>query len=571
MIVGLVLASYLIGSIPVAWILTKLVTGSDLRTLGSGNVGVMNTAASVARWAGALAFAGEAAKGAAAGAKREAEHSRDSSLARHYAGSRINRRRRTESYSRGLSQRSPSSHHNWVPMAESNARSSPSPHLIRPLAAVIVGSLLLRAAAGAMGENIQFYFNAIHAASLDPNHPLRAIAGAGNVYPVSYALGGIIIGTFFVAELLGAPILGAWSDRFGRKWFIIIGPLFGALAVLITSVTTVVWLLVFTRPLEGLSTASNAPATLGYLAEATSDSPRLRTRIAGFFEIGTIGGVAIGFSLGGWLWRTFGTATRVAGIPFTSPAFAVNALIYLASLAVLWFGFHRTKELRRMTAVPSISPSETLRRYWAIIRSPRVAGFAPAWIAINAVLGIWINLSARILTDKSGFAGQILVGQFDSFTAGNIRALYAVFFVLGVLVWSLVFPNLKRTTAMLIGTGGLMLSCLLIFGINHQPTLGSPLVLPLAVLLVVSIMVQSGFTPAALAYLADITEAHDADRGAIMGLYSVFLGLGQFLGASIGGIFVDWRGADGMALVTGLLGVLAASLVIRLRSTEQAE
>ena len=89
----------------------------------------------------------------------------------------------------------------------------------------------------------------------------------------------MIIGSFFVSELLGALDPGAWSDRYGRKLFIIFGPLFGAVAVLITSVTTVVWLLIFTRLLEGLSTASNAPATLGYIAEATSDSPKLRARI----------------------------------------------------------------------------------------------------------------------------------------------------------------------------------------------------------------------------------------------------------------------------------------------------
>jgi len=33
---------------------------------------------------------------------------------------------------------------------------------------------------------------------------------------------------------------------------------------------------------------------------------------------------------------------------------------------------------------------------------------------------------------------------------------------------------------------------------------------------------------------------------------------------------VDWRGADGMALITGLLGVLAAWLVIRARLSDSA-
>ncbi len=59
----IVALSYLIGSIPVAWLTAKLVTGGDLRQMGSGNVGVMNTAISVARWAGILVFLAEAAKG----------------------------------------------------------------------------------------------------------------------------------------------------------------------------------------------------------------------------------------------------------------------------------------------------------------------------------------------------------------------------------------------------------------------------------------------------------------------------------------------------------------------------
>lgn len=62
-LLGLALVGYLLGSIPLAWIVAKLATGKDLRTLGSGNVGVMNVALSVTRWAGLLVFLGEVIKG----------------------------------------------------------------------------------------------------------------------------------------------------------------------------------------------------------------------------------------------------------------------------------------------------------------------------------------------------------------------------------------------------------------------------------------------------------------------------------------------------------------------------
>jgi glycerol-3-phosphate acyltransferase PlsY len=66
MLAVLIAVSYLVGSIPVAWLITKFVTGQDLRRMGSGNVGVMNTGLSVARWAGLLVLMAEAAKGALA-------------------------------------------------------------------------------------------------------------------------------------------------------------------------------------------------------------------------------------------------------------------------------------------------------------------------------------------------------------------------------------------------------------------------------------------------------------------------------------------------------------------------
>jgi acyl phosphate:glycerol-3-phosphate acyltransferase len=58
-----VAGGYLLGSVPLAWLVARIHHGEDIRTLGSGNVGVLNTALSVHRWAGLLVFAGEIAKG----------------------------------------------------------------------------------------------------------------------------------------------------------------------------------------------------------------------------------------------------------------------------------------------------------------------------------------------------------------------------------------------------------------------------------------------------------------------------------------------------------------------------
>ena len=60
------ITAYLIGSTPTAYLIVRLLTGRDLRTLGSGNVGVMNTARQVGLPAGMIAFIAEGAKGIAA-------------------------------------------------------------------------------------------------------------------------------------------------------------------------------------------------------------------------------------------------------------------------------------------------------------------------------------------------------------------------------------------------------------------------------------------------------------------------------------------------------------------------
>jgi predicted MFS family arabinose efflux permease len=53
-----------------------------------------------------------------------------------------------------------------------------------------------------------------------------------------------------------------------------------------------------------------------------------------------------------------------------------------------------------------------------------------------------------------------------------------------------------------------------------------------------------------------------------MGLYSVFLALGQITGALIGGVAADWLGIDGMFIATLILLAIAIVPLSQLRAQE---
>jgi MFS family permease len=426
-----------------------------------------------------------------------------------------------------------------------------SPLLFRSLAAVLIGSLIMRVASQTMGQMVQFYL-----AEIDRNY-----------YSISYTASGFITASFFITELLGSLVLGALSDRYGRKVFIILGPLFGAVAVQLTSMTTAISLLVITRLLEGLSTASSIPATLGYISEATSGRPKLRAKVVGLFEITLVGGIAAGGAIGGNLFEYFGKPVDIAGIHLTSPAFSMNAVIYLASLAVFAWGLKGLKE-KTTSSYSMATAHRQLKHYMAILRSRAVWKFVPAWLAINSIIGLWMNNSLRLMTGKEEFAGQLLTGDIAPITVGYVLGFLAVLFAFGVLAWSFILGRYRRTSIMMIAAGGLFLTLMTVYGLNHLGSFSSPIYYPLMGALLIGLLVLSGFTPAALTYLADVTEEQTADRGSIMGLYTVFLGVGQLVGIALGGKFANW-GIDGLLLLSAFFGVVTLWSLILLRRLEQ--
>jgi MFS family permease len=75
---------------------------------------------------------------------------------------------------------------------------------------------------------------------------------------------------------------------------------------------------------------------------------------------------------------------------------------------------------------------------------------------------------------------------------------------------------------------------------------------------------EAGFALAALTYLADASAAFAADRGLIMGVYSVVLGAGYLAGNVLGGVFAQWAAFDGLAVQTIVLPAVGLASVATL-------
>jgi predicted MFS family arabinose efflux permease len=121
---------------------------------------------------------------------------------------------------------------------------------------------------------------------------------------------------------------------------------------------------------------------------------------------------------------------------------------------------------------------------------------------------------------------------------------------------------------LLLGVGAFVLMTLDVLAINHLGGTSTTLLVALVGIGVVALFMMSGATPAALGLLADVSEGFEEDRSAIMGLYSVFLGVGQVIGAIVGGIAATWKGIDGLVVATALLLAVGLAALVNLRSRE---
>jgi MFS family permease len=414
------------------------------------------------------------------------------------------------------------------------------------IAAVLLGNFTLRFSTGLTGALLLYY--------------LAELPKFGGV-EVSAVTAGVMGALYFAAELILSPFFGMLADRFGTHRLMQPGPIMGAIAVVATALTTSVPLLAGTRFLEGAAAAASVPAALGYIAIVTSRNQALRGRVVARFEVATLGGVGIGTVVAGLLYSALGPT-----------AFYVNAVVYGVTFLILRYGVEEVPE-----HIPAAPGEESvpaslfhLGRYREVLRARPVWLLAPTWIALNALLGSWGTQAVfQLVQDPSAeFADQVLMQGLEPWQASVLFGVGLLVLFSGLLYWGNRFTRLRRTTIIGLGLagGGVFVAALL--GFNHSAGLPAWFVGVTLAAAAIGLFVLAGATPAAVGLLSDVSEEYPGRRGVIMGLYSVFLALGQIIGAVVAGVAAEWRGIDGLLIASAGLLVVAIIPLGQLRASE---
>ena len=130
------------------------------------------------------------------------------------------------------------------------------------------------------------------------------------------------------------------------------------------------------------------------------------------------------------------------------------------------------------------------------------------------------------------------------------------------------FDRHRRTSVLLGGVVAFVVAMVAVWILNRMSGSELPLIAVLLIVLCGSMFFLAGATPAALGFLADVSERYKTDRSAVMGLYSIFLGLGQVIGTKVAGDVAATLGVDGLVYVTLALLAIAGGALLVLRRVE---
>lgn len=131
--------------------------------------------------------------------------------------------------------------------------------------------------------------------------PVLPLYAEGTTFNASPRMVGLLFASYSVMQLIFSPILGALSDKYGRRPVLLFSIIGTGIGFLILGFAATLWMLFVGRILDGI-TGGNISTAQAYIADVTTNEDRAKGMglIGAAFGLGFIFGPAIGGILSRW-------------------------------------------------------------------------------------------------------------------------------------------------------------------------------------------------------------------------------------------------------------------------------
>jgi MFS transporter, DHA1 family, tetracycline resistance protein len=334
---------------------------------------------------------------------------------------------------------------------------------------------------------------------------------------------GLLFAAYSIAQLIAAPVLGALSDRFGRRPVLVFSLIGTVISFALLAVAQSLAMLFVARVIDGLS-GGNITTARAYIADVTE--PDERARAFGF--LGAAFGM--GFIVGP------GLAGLFAQISYTAPIWAAAAVTLIAT-GMAWFWLPET--VHRGSAV-AVSPWRALP---AVLKRPHLRPLLVADFAYWCSFAVCTTTFALFASRRFGF-GVTQTGY-----------VLAAFGVLGVIVQAALVGAVSR----MLGVLRTLLVGLLFAAIGWALVAGSTSV-TIFLLALIPAGIGVGLCNACIVTLVSHSGTKD-EQGTVQGAAGALESLGRAIGP-VWGHGALQRFGEGTAYATAAAVFFATTLLM---------
>jgi len=355
---------------------------------------------------------------------------------------------------------------------------------------------------------------------------------------------GLLLACYPAMQLIGAPILGTLSDKYGRKPILtiaLIGTFVGYALFAYAIVIKSLWLLFFARLLPGF-TGGNISIVMSAISDISTDDARTR-------NFGLVGlAFAVGFILGPTIGGVMADNTVVSWFNHSVP-FVFTAGLTLVNILLVQFIFKETLKVRKEGKVSVLKGVANIARSFTI---PNLRGVFTVVLLFSIGFTFFTQYFSVYLIEKFDWSEKDI-----GFLYGWVGIWLAI--TQGIIVRKLSFkykPKYLLLRSMPIVAIGV---CLLLL-----PTVGWAFYFINPI-----IAIGIGITSPNLTTVVS-QQAGPEQQGEILGINQSMQSLGNLIPALVGG-FLASMGISYALIASGAMVVIAWIVYIRLFGKEAAK